>query len=302
MRVSRARLDIDRVLTRLDETTAEDPVAATALADRITGLRSDATPRALDSLVGRRARQSTVIEPHRDDPQWPVYRRRAETYAGDHPVEGPALSSAELELRAALIQAVERAQAGDFASLKPAKRIAMLDDFNTLSLEARLDRGWISAMRGRLYEGLGHGTRVPSLPTVWLNGRVIRAQVSGSTVPDAAYPPVTPADLTPDASGVRPVESTPRRWIERKAYTFDPANVNADGVNRSGRTAASTHLAEARADLGNLPAGSTIELDYSRDPGEATREVMARILFSEPRIERVTFAGESMERTDLGLE
>lgn len=301
MRVSRARLDIDRVLTALDRTSAEDPVAAIALADRITGLRSNATPRALDALVGRRARQSTVIEPHRDDPQWPVYRSRADAYAAAHPVEGPALTRAELDLRAALFQVVARAQAGDFAAARPAERTAMLDDFNALSAEARLDRSWISAMRGRLFEGLGRGNRTPSLPTIWLGGRVVRSQLSGSTVPDAAYPPVTYADLTPDASGRVPVETTPRRWIEQKAYTFDPSNVDANGVNRSGRTAARSHVADATADLGNLPPGSTIELEYSRDPGEVTRDAMARILFAEPRVERVTFAGETLERGDLGL-
>jgi hypothetical protein len=208
---------------------------------------------------------------------------------------GPPLTSRELDLRAALLQTVARARAREFAGFTDEQRQALLDEFDRVAVEVRLDRGWISSRRGgQLNEALALGDKPASARTVWLNGKLVRGgSTRHTTIPDEAMPPVRAQDLA-DGS----VEHTARLWIERKSYTFDTSTgkVDSQGVLSSGKDAARTHLREARGDLTNLPPGATIALEYASDPGPVTRAAMAEILFQEPLVVYVKFGALRVSR------
>ena len=301
VQVARARVDIDRVLVELERMAADTtsatggPAAAEALAAKIRAFTVRSTFRSLDRLVGPRSKPSVQIEPDLKDPNWKSYQAEANEHARTHPPEGGALDVTEKQLRAALIQTVERARAGEYSNLDGREREVLLRDFDTVAEAARLDRGWISAKRGQLFEALAVGQGTRSEPTVWLNGKVVFGRVpKGSTMPDEASPRVTASEIAD-----RSVETKARLWHERKDYVFDRGDVDASGVSVAGRSAATQHLKEARGDLENLPPGSSIAIEYGRDPGPVTRLAMARILLAEPRIVRVTFAGKSVAIADL---
>ncbi|TDW77122.1 eCIS core domain-containing protein [Kribbella pratensis] len=299
VRMSRARADVDRVLAGLDKAAETSGTAGTdKLLKDIRNLPGNATFKALDRLVGKRVALTAKIEPDLNDPSWREYRRQAREYADRHPPEGGSLTAEELQLRASLFQTVERARAGEYANLKPDERQQMLEDFDTIADLARVDSGWRSSKRGQLFEALAIGAGQPSVRTVWLKGKLVRStrlpdgtRKSDYTIPDEAIPRVR-AEEVADGS----VENTPRTWIERKDYNLEGGDVNAAGVNSAAKAAAAQHLRDARADLPNLPPGSTIVVEYARDPGEANRNAMAAKLFEEPRIVRVTFAGKSITR------
>ncbi|MGW1346177.1 eCIS core domain-containing protein [Kribbella sp. NPDC002412] len=296
VRMARSRADVDRVLKALDKAATEPgtgtgTTGADVLINKIRTSRGR-TFRSLDKLVGPRERPGVQIEPDLTDPSWREYQRQANEYAKDHPPEGGALNTEERQLRAALFQTVERARAGEYSELLPPERQQLLEDFDTVADAARLDSGWRSAKRGQLWEALALGRGQPSEPTRWLNRKIVKGSgKSGYTIPDEAIPRVRPEEIA-DGS----VMTKPRTWVERKDYNLTSGDVDAAGVNKVAKATATRHLAEARADLENYPLGSTIVIEYARDPGRANAEAMAAILLAEPRIVRVVIAGKPFTR------
>jgi len=81
--------------------------------------------------------------------------------------------------------------------------------------------------------------------------KLVARGTDGSSELDHADPPVTDAELR-DGS----VLTRKRTWIERKDY-----NINSSD---QAMAVARTHYRQAVADLGNLPPGSTIAVEYAR--------------------------------------
>jgi hypothetical protein len=292
VRMARAGADIDRVLRGLTDPNRTDAERA----DLVARTRNRSTTRSiggLDRLYGLRPRPSVQIAPVTADPNWSVYAAKAATYADDHPVS-PALTADEMQLRGALHQIIGRARAGEYDPLSPLEKLSLIQDFDSVAAAVRLDQGWINASRAQLQEAIGSpGSR--SVITRWLNRVPRRDNPRGATIPDGAFPPVRPNE-TGDAL------LRPREWVEQKSHqSIGSGPTDAAGVFRSGRAAASQHLRDARADLDqNLPLGSTLAMDYARDPQNPTRNVMLTILFAEPRIVRVRFGGTTWVRDGAG--
>jgi hypothetical protein len=296
VRMARSRADVDRVVKALDKAATEPgtgtgTTGADVLVNKIRVSRGR-TSRSLDTLVGPRERPGVQIEPDLTDPSWREYQRQANEYAKTHPPEGGALNPEERQLRAALFQTVERARAGEYADLTGPERQRLLEDFDIVADAARVDSGWRSAKRGQLFEALALGHGEASARTMWLDGKLVRGnRKPGYTIPDEAIPRVRPEEIA-DGS----VETKSRTWIERKDYDLTSGDVDANGINKVAKATATKHLADARADLANLPPGSTIVIKYARDPGPGNREAMAATLLKEPRITRVSFAGKPITR------
>ena len=71
-----------------------------------------------------------------------------------------------------------------------------------------------------------------------------------------------------------------------------------NGIFSGGRGAARDHLRVAtNQTLRNLPAGQSLCFHYARDPGDATRNEMMRILFADDRIHYVRFGDHWYDRT-----
>jgi len=296
VRMARSRADVDRVVKALDKAATEPgtgtgTTGADVLLNKIRTSRGR-TFKSLDALVGPRERPGVQIEPDLTDPSWREYQRQANEYARTHPPEGGALNPEERQLRAALFQTVERARAGEYADLTGPERQRLLEDFDIVADAARVDSGWRSAKRGQLFEALALGHGEASARTMWLDGKLVRGnRKPGYTIPDEAFPRVRPEEIA-DGS----VETKARTWVERKDYDLTSGDVDANGINKVAKATATKHLADARADLANLPPGSTIVVEYARDPGPGNREAMAAILLKEPRIARVSFAGKPITR------
>jgi hypothetical protein len=287
VRMVRARADVDRVLAGLEKASGQPGrrPGTTAVQDLVAEVRRarQYNYRTLDKLVGPRPELQVRIEPDVKDPQWSTYAERAAEYARRHPPEGEPLSNQERLLRAALFQAVGQAWEGGYADLSPADRAQLLELFDAVADATRMEDGWRSSKRGELNEALQLGTGRPKRPTSWVKGELVPHGTSGSSDLDYADPPVTDAELR-DGS----VLTRKRIWIERKDYNIDSSDQAVATARR--------HYREAVADLGNLPPGSTIAVeyarDYARDLGDATVRAMADLLYRDPRIVRVSFAGK----------
>jgi Domain of unknown function (DUF4157) len=290
LRLSRSAPDIERVWLGLTVRQGRTEQQMADLAARTGRLR---TLGGLDPLFGARPQANVQIEALHADPNWPDFLREARRYAAAHPPKvGGAYTPEEMELRAALLQTVERARNGEFDTLSPMDQESLLQDFDRVALTVRLERGWINVRRSQVHEAMS-SPQSRSVWIVWRNRVPLRRVVKDSTIPDGAFPPVrageTPAELL-----------RPREWLEQKTDLIDEGHAT-DGVIDAGRRAANEHLSGARADLDeNLPVGSTIAVDYLRDPGEPTRGMMLGILFREPRIVRVRFRGTTYERDPAG--
>jgi hypothetical protein len=305
--LERARPDFQRALDAFGKASSDDLARMRArMRDRSRVTR----PSHLDAILGKgRARPAASIAPpaNANDPDWRRLVERERKFARTHaPAADPErpLSAAELAQRAALRQTIERARNGGFDQLAYADRLSLLAEYDRIGRETRMAQTWINNGRGALAEALF----VPrqegreSVRTLWRGGRVEQRPLRGeggralseeeiSTIPDYAIPAVRPEELRPRAPGERPpIESRAREWVELKSNRIDAGNVDRGGAYTSGRAAATQHLDDARRDLPNLPAGSTISLHYVRDPLEPTRSEMLRILAQERRIERVRFA------------
>ena len=282
LQVSSARVDLERTLRGLDSLAEISKADAEARARKIADLTHSATYKSLDKLVGRRPRPLPAFDPIKTEgARWSTHLQAAQEYATGHqPKDGP-VTPAEVQVRAALLQTVERAEHGEFGELTPAQRARMLDQFNEIGENARLEKGWISAVRGILNQALARGTGEASIRTVWKNGKLEMTQVEGSTVPDEAWPPVRQDELKLGPDGAPLVEKTARRWIEDKTYDLTKRYL----------TTARKHAREARDDLTNLPPGSTIALRYAHDPGLVIRNQMLEVFWAEPAVEQVIFQG-----------
>ncbi len=283
LQVSRAWLDIDRVLTTLERTTLTGGDAV-ALADKIARLPSNATYKYLDSLVDPRPAAIPAFDAVKTvGARWQFHLNTAKDFAARHAATDGPMSDASIDVMARLLQTVERARGREFGDYTPAQRQQMLDQFNQLAYGARLNRGWINSTRGQLNQALALGAGPASLRTIWKDGKVELTQVPDSTVPDEAVPPVRPGDLIAGRDGVRPVERIPRMWIEDKSYE----------LSSRGSTIAGDHAREATADLTNLPPGSTIALRYAKDPGLRVRTAMLAKFWApeHPGIVQVIFEG-----------
>lgn len=81
-------------------------------------------------------------------------------------------------------------------------------------------------------------------------------------------------------------------WIDR--YSRNKAGAFVRGV-----AAANDYRDVARTEGANVPAGDRYSLDFIRDPGDATRLAMLKILFTEPLIFRVKFGTRWYDRSIL---
>jgi hypothetical protein len=288
--LARATLDIDRVTARLG-----DPGLSVAqLADLVARTSRVRSPGGLDRIYGPRPVPNAQIETVLTDPNWPSYLTDARVYARDHPVEGGKISAEELQVRAALLQMVERARSGEFDRLSPHDLRALLEDFDRTAHAVRLEQGWINTRRAQIHEAAGSpGSR--GLRVIWYRGMPQRTRVPDSSELDGSFPPVRPGDTVADLL-------VPKEWVEMKTDAIHQGTPSRrTGVYPAGPKAATKHLAGARADLNdNLVPGCTIALDYLHDPDESTRNEMLKILFTEPRIVRVRFSGTTYVRNGQG--
>jgi hypothetical protein len=197
--------------------------------------------------------------------QWRTLREEVgRTYAG--------LPAAQLDLRADLDQVLAVAHAKRFEKITAHDtRLAMLDRFDQLCLDAGLSIGSRNGRRGLLAELLfipGRGRRL-----IFFQKNEIKVAVVGSTVPDDWYL----------VDGVR--ESLELKSDLVHLMTLTDLRALARG-----------YLVDARGDAENLPDGSRYGLWFIRDPGSAGRQAMMDELSAAGSpITRVRFGGREWQ-------
>ncbi|WP_086837924.1 hypothetical protein [Amycolatopsis kentuckyensis] len=294
VKLARAVPDLERLTTAL--ATARRRGGA-AEAELLAGLHRRRDPASLDRLLTAAGVPRPPTAPALDiapaAPGWPNFLARARERAVERGERG--VSEAEFQHRAALLRALDLAEHSDeLRRLPTTERVRLLDEFDRIAQgEARMDEGWTRTSRGALAESL-FMPRVPGRPHLkpaFRDGHLVTGRADAS-IPDYAIPAVTQQELSS-----RAVEREHRYWVEFKSSRID-SGPQINGFFRNGRDAATAHLGVAAGQtLRNLPGGHALCFHYARDPGEATRNEMMRILFADDRIRFVRFGDHWYDRT-----
>jgi Domain of unknown function (DUF4157) len=188
-----------------------------------------------------------------------------------------------LAKRADVLQILDRAKQGVFKDLSHESRVALIDRFDALGISAGMGRGRVNALRGSLSEVLLRPDPFEAKHAFKGGQEVpLGAAGSGATIPD--YSLRHPGSI---------------EWVNQKSDWIDKDSQNKADVFARGVTAANAYRDAARIEGANVPAGDRYSLDFIRDPGDATRRAMLKILFTEPLIFRVKFGTGWYDRSIL---
>jgi len=208
---------------------------------------------------------------NRSAANWKVFRGEAEKFATLHDEK---LTDAQIDARADMEQIHEWARQKKYDSFSHANRRAILDRFDELAKDTNLAQATANQMRGDLAEAL-FNPEYGKKKEIFLGGIQQTANVKGSSIPD--YKIVHPGFA---------------ERVELKSDLIDRGTQQKDGAFDSGVSAAQEYLKDVQADIGNLPVGDKISLDFIRDPGATTRRRMLELVFAEGSpVYRVRFGG-----------
>jgi hypothetical protein len=268
----------ERTTALLDEQPTPEARAATA--ERIRTARGGL--RGIETVLGTpraraRPRPRASVDARKSDPQWAHYVEEATDFATRH---GEHLTPEQIDMRAQMLQISADAERRVFRTRSHANRLAILDAYDRLGrLSGQLDI-WTNRGRGDLSEWLFNPSRMLR-KRFFLHGVEQTRNVSDCSI----------LDYSIETDQQRPDGQPLVEWVEQKSDILDGS---------AGTRAAGRYLGEGIADLANLPRGDRLSIDFVRDPGDATRQAMMRILFG-PRspFTRVKFGTSWYTRADL---
>ncbi len=261
-----------------------------ARAELLEALRSERNTAKLDELIGKappakpeRAVRTTTraMRVDRRPTRWTRFRDTESASAIRHK---ESATPEQLDRRADVLMILDNAKAGAFDHLEHDAKVAFIDRYDRVCIEeAGIGRGRTNALRGSLSEVLLRPVR-GAPKRAFLKGEEKPIGTIGATIPDygIAHPGFT-------------------EHVNQKSDWLKVGRPNRRGVWSGGVDAANTYY--RRADLieaDNIPATDRYSLDFTIDPGEATRRAMLRILFKPgSKIFRVKFGTDWYDRSSV---